>query len=371
MNDDKLPQCWTRPVRAEHKTQGLLFRPTVDEVLNEEMVTTSDLRRWKRNGWLSIDIDQVEHLDLIQENEIRFIRQLVMSGLGDSFIDRLLSELPSPCRYEPDSIAYHFEFGWVTPTRDSPFEIIEDNIDEWLSSLSEARLLGLSKKIEECLDELEDDDSEVDDSKLLTNEIAEQCLASFNSLELSEFTAIEDTAAEILRRFEGALHLGDLTNLSDAAAESLSKHEGVLYLDGLTNLSHAVADSLSKHKGRLSLNGLTNLSDDAAESLSRHEGYLIYDGEIRVAEGSPDSPIMCRSFLYLNGLACLSDAAAESLSKHEGTLCLTGLTSLSDVAAERLSKHEGDLYLQLNNLPKSAADILCSHPSLCPCDEPE
>lgn len=155
--DSKLPQYWARPVQD---SQPSLFSSTIDEVLTQITVTKSDLKRWKRNGWISIDIDKVEHLNWREEKEIRFIRQLVMSGLGDSVIDRLLSELPSPFRYEADSIAYHFEYGWVTPARDCPFEIIEDNIDEWLSNLGEGRLRDLSDKVEECFELLQNSDSE-------------------------------------------------------------------------------------------------------------------------------------------------------------------------------------------------------------------
>jgi hypothetical protein len=36
---------------------------------------------------------------------------------------------------------------------------------------------------------------------------------------------------------------------------------------------------------------------------------------------------------------------------------------LSDAAAESLSRHKGELYLDLDNLPESAAAILRKHPS--------
>ena len=54
------------------------------------------------------------------------------------------------------------------------------------------------------------------DENVLTKEIAEQFLADEDSVDLSEFTMIED-----------------------AAAESLNKHEGDLWLEGLTSLSPA------------------------------------------------------------------------------------------------------------------------------------
>ena len=61
---------------------------------------------------------------------------------------------------------------------------------------------------------------------VLTEEIAEQFLEDDSSVHLSEFTAIEDAAAESLSGHEGDLELDGITFLSDAAANSLSKHEG-------------------------------------------------------------------------------------------------------------------------------------------------
>ena len=171
----------------------------------------------------------------------------------------------------------------------------------------------------------------------LTQKIAEEFIADEDSVDLSEFTTIEDTVAKSLSKHEVSLSLGGLKELSDAAAESLSKHKGDIELNGLTSLSEAAAESLSKHEGRLYLDGLTSLSDAAAESLSKHEN------------------------LSLNALTSLSDAAAESLSKHEGWLGLQGLTKLSDAAAESLCKHETSFrwgHIKLDNLPPSAAQIL-------------
>ena len=150
--------------------------------------------------------------------------------------------------------------------------------------------------------------------KMLTKEIAEEFLADDESVDLEEFTELDDDAAESLSKYEWGLYLRGLTSLSDAAAQSLSKHEGELELTGLTSLSDAAAESLSKHKGDFLGIGLTSLSDATAELLSKHEGDLALDA-----------------------LTSLSDAAAESLSKREGGLDLNGLTSLTIEAASFLS----------------------------------
>jgi hypothetical protein len=92
------------------------------------------------------------------------------------------------------------------------------------------------------------------EEKMLTKEIVEQFLADEDSVDLSEFTAVQPEAAERLSKRE-YLDLDGLTSLSDAAAESLSKHGTLLedpyrglYLNGLTSLSDAAAESLSKHE---------------------------------------------------------------------------------------------------------------------------
>ena len=172
------------------------------------------------------------------------------------------------------------------------------------------------------------------DDVILTNVIAEQFLEDEDSVDLEEFTAMEDGAAERLSKHEGELKLNGLTSLSDAAAESLGKHEdGYLSLDGLTSLSDAAAESLGKHKGGdLCLNGLTSLSDAAAASLRK-----------------------CKGGLYLNGLTSLSDAAAESLSKHKSELYLFGLTSLSRSAAKSLARHR-KISLDLRNWPEEVVN---------------
>jgi len=54
---------------------------------------------------------------------------------------------------------------------------------------------------------------------VLTKEIAEQFLADEDSVDLSEFTELDDDAAESLGKHTGDyLYLDGLTSLSDAAA---------------------------------------------------------------------------------------------------------------------------------------------------------
>ena len=100
--------------------------------------------------------------------------------------------------------------------------------------------------------------------KRLTKEIAEQFLADDESVNLEEFTDLDDDAAEILSRFKGDLELNGLTSLSDAASESLSEHKASLEMAGLTQLSDSAAKCLSRHSGNaLSLGGYHRTTFDA------------------------------------------------------------------------------------------------------------
>ena len=165
------------------------------------------------------------------------------------------------------------------------------------------------------------------DEKLLTKEIAEQFLADEDSVDLSEFTAIEDDAAEVLSKHKDVLCLDGLTSLSNAAAESLSKHKGdeedetYLSLNGLTSLSDPAAESLSKHEGALVLNGLTSLSDPAAESLSK---------------GKPKE-------LQLDGVSCISDDAILLL--HDGSKAIFGCFGKETTVPTTIPDNESDFRL--------------------------
>ena len=207
------------------------------------------------------------------------------------------------------------------------FQFVAEGMEE--SAVEESAVeengeeVGQTDKSEEPDTEV-DDDSEAEDEdnveeKVLTREIAEQYIADDDSVDLSEFTRIEDAAAQSLAKHEGEhLYLSGLTELSDAVIESLAKYEGTLSFNGLTELSDAAAESLAKHEGNLDLSGLTELSDAGAESLAKREGML-----------------------GLNGLIELSDAGAESLAKLKGDLNLYGLTELSDAGAESMAKMNG------------------------------
>lgn len=140
----------------------------------------------------------------------------------------------------------------------------------------------------------------------LTRQIASQFLADDRSVDLSEFSSIDDDAAGILSAY---------------------KNEEFLLLSGLMQLPESVAEILgSDYPGSLELSGLKNLSDAAARGLARSRG-----------EG-----------ICLEGLTTLSDVTAQYLSNYSGLIWLGGLTHLSANAIESLSHIKGQLALDGN-----------------------
>jgi SAM-dependent methyltransferase len=214
------------------------------------------------------------------------------------------------------------------------------------------------------------------EENVLTKEIAEQFVADEDSVDLEEFTAIEDAAAESLSKHEGTLYLEGLTSLSDAAAESLSKHKGDLCLGGLTRLSDAAAESLGKCTGDLTLDGLTSLSDVAAESLSKHEGTVCnvgagtgsYEPDDREVVAVEPSQAMIEQRTSKNRVECATaeslpfpdgafDAAMAIMSVHHWENPQAGLAEMQRVAARQIvftfdPNRQADLWLVRDYLPE-------------------
>ena len=234
-------------------------------------------------------------------------------------------------------------------------------------------------------------------SKELNAEIARVFLASPESVYLHDYESISDEAAEILSTYDGELHLGGLTSISNSVAASLSKHICDLHLGGIQSLSDSMIESLSKHTGSLSLS-LNGLSETAAKYLGERTGllFLNLDGPETISDSIAESLSLSNGGLVILSLTSLSDNAAASLSKYKGDLELGNLPKLSDTAAESLSKHAGTssmgggpsalglyglqylsdaaaeslcgrkgpfCYMDLDELPESAAAILRKHPS--------
>jgi len=143
----------------------------------------------------------------------------------------------------------------------------------------------------------------MDNSMMLTVEIAESWMKNSDSIDLNQFTQLTESAALMLSEAEKSTWLE---------------------LNRPINLSYSVAELLCQYqKSWLQLNGLSDLSDAVARQLARHGG--------------------CG--LGLCGLITLSRTVAGSLSQFDGALFLDGVSSLLDEVAEIISLHKGNLFL--------------------------
>lgn len=196
------------------------------------------------------------------------------------------------------------------------------------------------------------------DGTLLTREIAEQFLEDELSVDLPEFTAIEDAAAEILAKcpVDLDLNLDGLTSLTDAAAQSFRAYQGGLSLNGLKELSCAAAQSLSRSQ-RLYLDGLTELPIELVRAL------VDADNVEKMLGFTPLFNVPPR-LLSLNGVKLLSDAAARELAPLVGDLLLNGLIGLTtDAAYHFANRHIGRLELRgLIHISDEGYRVLCGFP---------
>ncbi len=80
MTSDALPPWFERP-RPESSAQETLFTRPLDEALADLHVSREELAYWQGMGWVTLTTDEVLSLDPGAENEIRFVRDVVRSGL--------------------------------------------------------------------------------------------------------------------------------------------------------------------------------------------------------------------------------------------------------------------------------------------------
>lgn len=72
-----------------------------------------------------------------------------------------------PYSFHPSYIAYNFLYGWVVPVRDDPFDVIDENVSDWIEQLgaeSDSERLEelksmIDAQIEAISDETEEDES--------------------------------------------------------------------------------------------------------------------------------------------------------------------------------------------------------------------
>lgn len=165
----RLPNYWKRPVSGK-VIQCSLFTQSTEEVLADLQVSKDDVRLWREKEWISFDVDSHAKLDEPLIWEIEFVRNIARSGLSDAQINHLLRNLPKPYRSNPSRMAYHLVYGWVLPEKEDPFDVIDENLDDWLINQADAenysRLTKVAERIAELLEvNTEDENAEESDEQ--------------------------------------------------------------------------------------------------------------------------------------------------------------------------------------------------------------
>ena len=160
-SSDNLPP-WFERVTPVRDAQRSLFTDELAVVLAALRVSEDELGRWHNQGWVSFGPGRQTSLEAHDVNEIRFVRDVVRSGLSDSYIAELLAQLPRPLNFSPDEVAYSFSLGWVwagpVPEPD-PNDIVDEYVEDWLDNLAanedQSRLADLRNRIDQVLTKLE------------------------------------------------------------------------------------------------------------------------------------------------------------------------------------------------------------------------
>lgn len=161
-NND-LPSWFARPVPREG-IQKWLFPEGLHEALAKLRVSMDDLLRWCDRGWIPFDLQKEMEPELV--GHIRFVRDVVRSGLADAQIASLMDLLSKRLVVDPDRITFSFGYGWVVPAFESE-TVREIDLDETLDLLAEEedweRLVELRTQIDSLLNAREDTECRTDE----------------------------------------------------------------------------------------------------------------------------------------------------------------------------------------------------------------
>jgi len=241
------------------------------------------------------------------------------------------------------------------------------------------------------------------EENMLTKEIAEQFLTDEDSVDLSEFTTIEDEAAEVLTsdmteivRSRICELVDDLNQFAENSSFNTSSN------GGFGEPQETTADALFSLLPKLSCFPLEardwELENDLTYEFCSFAAELIDQYQITDVELNPINVGEAYLFIPKSAIAAFPDEVLEefwsvcqqtnseefwdevekegylvpakklpsfvaSLGPYGGDLEVDSLTALSDEAARSLVKHKGAVFLDCDNLPESVANIFREVPS--------
>ena len=194
---------------------------------------------------------------------------------------------------------------------------------------------------------------------VLTKEIAERFVKTPDSVDLSDFTSIEDSAAEIISNYEGQLSLYGLSKLSSKSAKFLSRHKGRLLICQINHLSLSAAKFIIQHENLCFMNseyvtirGLRRILPLCFPDETEIPIYAKLYGWL----GDPYEPYMQKLNYHLNPEDALKLARAFPT---DITMYLSGwFGKIEYDALEQLVTYPGSICIAANQLAEDAYRLL-------------
>lgn len=183
--------------------------------------------------------------------------------------------------------------------------------------------------------------------KTLTAKIAGKYEKDANSVDLSEFTVIEDDAIRLLAALdpehnEGFLDLGGLSEITSQQLSLFRMSSLSLSCSGVTHITPDMASVLKDFANcKIGFLGVSEVDDSVLVKLTEYSGPGLFLGLTDVSEHQAKILATCKSQV----------------------LALLSLERIDEEAAMALVKYEGELNLRLRPLPIESRRILRQHPS--------
>ena len=136
--------------------QSRLFDTPVTELLERYEVTPAIVTKWHQSRYLSFDPMKFDELDEEKEIEFRFISSLFASCLSFESVESLLKRLDKPYRYDLRSGYFDFLKNVWDDKQEMPD--FEEQVEELIGNEENDVLLEIKERIEEYLDEIEEED---------------------------------------------------------------------------------------------------------------------------------------------------------------------------------------------------------------------
>lgn len=149
--DNSLPP-WIVQSNGYGRPEPDLFPEDLHTALAGIQVSLDEARRWHERGWFPFALD--DQLHPLAVNHLRFVRDVVRSGLEDAQVAHLMGRLPKGILTGPERTTYSFSYGWVEATQQEAETLdLDEAIDQLAENEDWDRLRELRDQIDCCLED--------------------------------------------------------------------------------------------------------------------------------------------------------------------------------------------------------------------------